>query len=406
MKHGLKKFGVQALACLAFTLAWSSVAFCDEKTTRCKVAIEINERQPADAPVIFSVVVTNKSDKDVVGEFYQNVAYKVLLTSPDGKTRRVRVTNGSRLEGSYMPTVTLKPKESHTTPLRLTNASEDGTDYIPSEQVYLSPGSYVLRVELKGSTGGGAEAFTETKFEVHKDSDLAKARFDELRSPPKGREEFANHVLATTLTPELRKQWYEQIKDSDPSKAAYKVYALNVLSNPPPEVGPAILEAIKVHVENPNVENRDLCSLLNNAAHTILDLKPSGAGETLLRLATSNHDPNARTPAIEALRFYYEDSMTPKLVQLLRDPNRWVRIYTAWLLAWAGDDHGVGVLVEATAKPELNGSVFAAGALSYLPDNKAAAEALKKAIGSSDIEFTTHLKKYVNALPPPRKKAN
>ena len=374
----------------------------EEATLRGQLAIEMDTPQSADAPVIFSIRLTNISDEDLRDYFDENILFRTSLTGPDGRMRRVVVTNGSRIEGSFGPPDTLKPGQSVTTPLRLTNVEMAPSDFLPSEQVYLPPGAYHLKVEYHRLSSAVVEAIGERSFTVVNDADLAKRRQEYLRHPPKELDAFARHVQETTLTPEIRKAWYEQLKDSHPRTAAFKMYALSVIQDPPPDIAPAILEALRVHVTNPNIDDRDLEGLLNNAAYAVLNLRPPGAGDVLLLLATSRHDPNARTPAIEALQYYYEDAMTPQVVPLLTDQNRWVRLYAAWSLAWAGDERGADILIEAASQPDVDGRVFAAGALSYLPHHNTAAETLKTALASPDTKFVKELREYLAKLPLPR----
>jgi hypothetical protein len=122
----------------------------------------------------------------------------------------------------------------------------------------------------------------------------------------------------------------------------------------------------------------------------------------MLKLALGPYDAEmVRAEAITALRFDYDDAMAAKLVPLLKDDNRWVRLNAAWLLAWAGHDDGVAVLVEAAGKTPENGSAYAAGALSYLPDTPAAVDAFRNARTSKDKDFRDRLQSYLQELLPP-----
>ncbi len=192
-------------------------------------------------------------------------------------------------------------------------------------------------------------ASAPARFSVVRDAALAKGTFAELRSPAKGLQRFAEHVLKATLTPEIRRQWYRDIKDPDPKKAVWKLYTLCSFVDPPPDVMPAIAAALNVHVNNPNVTDRDLHGLLNSAARAMRNHHPPGAGPALLKLATGTFHPSDRGMAIEALRHYYRREMADRIAALMKDKSKSIPFYAARLLAWAGDDRGADVLIAATA---------------------------------------------------------
>ena len=139
--------------------------------------------------------------------------------------------------------------------------------------------------------------------------------------------------------------------------------------------------------------------LLNNAAYFILNHKPPGAGDALLKLATGQFDPNARTPAILALQDYWRDEMADQVVPLLASKDKWIPIYAARLLAWAGDSRAADTLV-AAAKEK---NILAAASLAYLPANLSAAAALKEALASDDQEFAKKLRQSLAQQTPARR---
>ena len=400
---------------LGLGAAWAGEGPVAARTTEpapASLKILVAARQPADAPVVLQAKLTNTSDRVIQGYFDQNISLRAYLTGPDGKTKAVAVTNGSRIRGSFLETKALAPGESTATWLRLTTYhAQDWRDYLPSEDVFLKPGEYRLRLErlFEGSGGEAPVAESTAAFTVASDAALAKARWAELKNPPKGMEAFAKHVLEATLTPDLRREWYRDILDADPEKGAWKVYTLSVIDDPPPDVAPAITAALKVQVDNPQPASREQAFLLNNAAYFLLNHHPLGAGDALLKLATSRYEctadqngkdtlSSARTAAIDALRYYWRDELADRIAPLLQSPDKWTPVYAARLLAWAGDDRGVAWLIAGVEAREA----FAAGGLAYLPDNPAAAEALKKALADDNQEFSKRLRQVLDEQVPAR----
>jgi hypothetical protein len=233
-----------------------------------EVSIEMGDVQPADAPVIFDVRLTNRSDADVHGWFDQDIGYRATLAGPDGQAHVVDISNGSQIEGSFGRTPVLRPGDSTTVPLRLTTfRGQRGKRYLPSEQVFLPAGVYALKVAYRPEDArepaGGAEG--EKAFRVAKDERLAAGRWDGLRKEAAAddragdaaaRAAFARHVLEATLTPEVRREWYRRLVDPDPKVGRTEMYRLSVLEDPPADVGPAIVEAVKVHARNPTPKAR------------------------------------------------------------------------------------------------------------------------------------------------------
>ncbi len=380
----------------------------NDKNSPCRLEIVMDKTQPSEAPVIFTVKVTNLSDKDMMFTKGQkqnwpaSCCFRATLTGPDKKARKVAVTNGAIVSGNHGP-FELKAGESVITPLRLTNVEFTATGYLPSEQVYLPLGEYKLKVTILAPGTGKPFASVEKQFKVVKDDTLAKSRYEEFKDKRKGHpEQFANHVLEATLTPEVRREWYEKIMGDDLKLASLLVYRLRAIDNPPDDVGPAVLRCLGIHLNSKKPQGNSLEFLLNNAADTVNETRPPGARDILLALAKSDHEHNARTKGIWGLQFYYDDKLTPELVRLLKDKQRWVRIYSAWVLAWAGSDAGAAVMIEASRQHDASGSVFAAGALEYLPDHAGAKQALEEALSTKDARFVERLKKYLVRLPKPR----
>ncbi|MCY2929503.1 MAG: HEAT repeat domain-containing protein [Planctomycetota bacterium] len=372
------------------------------------LTMAINATQPADAPVILTAALINNSDRDMSDEFDQNIQFTAYLTGPDGTTRRVAVTNGSPIEGSSPSIPVLKPGQSVSTPLRLTNCTSGALlDYLPSEQVFLSPGAYRLRLtrQLPGPEHKAQVEATAT-FVVVKDAALAKARWDELRNLPAARKEFAEHVLTATLTPEIRRQWYSDIKEGKLAQASLKVYRLSVIKDPPADVAGGMIECLKAQLVKFDPTVRDQAFLLNNAASFLANRHPPGAGPVFLQLATgpyvSSADQGAvqfaRKEAIYALQFYWRDEMADRVAPLLADKDKWIPLCAARLLAWAGDLRAVGPLVAGAREK----NAYAAASLAYLPKNPAAAAALKEALASADQPFAKELRKAMGELPPAR----
>ncbi|MBI5757118.1 MAG: HEAT repeat domain-containing protein [Planctomycetales bacterium] len=383
-----------------------------EKNTvqRCKLVVQMNDRQPADAPIIFSMKLCNTSREDIPGHFEQHPMFRAYLRGPDGNDRPIVVTNGSPKHGSLGRADRLKPGECVTTHFRLTIVSLAPSDYLPSEQVYLPPGSYRLLVDRLNENSRVnnliVDGIGERAFQVVRDVTLAKERHAELANPPKELERFAKHVRETTLTPELRREWYTEIVNRDAQRARFKVYALSAIQNPPPDVGPALLEALKVHVPNPNINDRDVSGLVSNATHAMLPLKPPGAGQVLLKLATSNHQPSNRVAAIEALMYhYYEEEMAEQLIPLLKDDTDYVGLSVARLFAMRGDDRAVELVVKVASDPKDKRRVFAAATLGFLSQNEFARAALQKTLMSADEKFVTALKTELSRIPSKPKDA-
>ena len=141
--------------------------------------------------------------------------------------------------------------------------------------------------------------------------------------------------------------------------------------------------------------NKYIDHMINHAAYTLAESIPPDAGGILLELATSQCGSSERTAAIQALRFYYKDEMKEKLLPLLKDESKWVPIITARLLAWAGYNDGLDILITSAN----NGDYASAAALRYFPDNKKAVETLKKALKSKDKKFLKYLKLHLEKLP-------
>ena len=366
------------LACPAVGL------FAEESAS---LQIIIAARQPADAPVIFDAKLTNTTKADISGDFEWSLTYLAMLTGPDGVARQVAVTNGAQIEGSFGPSPALKPGMAATTPLRLTNCrGSNATRCLPSEQVYLPPGKYKLDLKRTGPGGeqrGGVLAKATVRFEVIRDATLREERVKELQKMQIDRPRFAKHVLEDTLTPEIRRRWYKEIEHDDLRMASWKVYTLSVIADAPPDVMPALVEALKTFVHHPDPNNKKVNSLLNNAAYAILNHRPPGAGPALLTLATGKFYSSSRTPALQALRHYYQDDMAEQLVPILQEDDKWLPIYAARLLAWAGDDRGADVLA-------------------YLPNHAMAAKTLEESLASENAEFVQRLKLVINKQAPAR----
>jgi hypothetical protein len=382
-----------------------------KRDTALTLTIQMDNPQPSGAPVILRTVIANVGDRAAVEDFESFLYFKALLKGPDGKQRQVSVTNGAQIQGSGGYPPPLKPAERRGTNLRLTNTLlkyRGNRGYLPSEYVYVPAGQYQLKIIFEGRSHQPEGSY---RFAVTDDVSLAEQRYNELQNPPTGREAFYKHVLEATLTPQIRKQWYAQITQSGSDieslkLAGWRVYTLTTMRDLiPDEVDPLMVRAIERYVQGPDVKNQAIYGLLNNAAYSVLESRPPDAGPVLLKLATSGHNEHARTPAIQALRYYYEDSMREQLLGLLREQNRWVPIYTAWLLAWAGHDDGVDVLIAAASDTARNGSVLAAGALSYLENHPAASRALKDALQSSDSDFVQRLKQYLATIPAARNRS-
>lgn len=357
--------------------------------------IEMDVRQPGDAPVILTARLTNTSREDIRDDFESPLSFRAFLTGPGGESRRVAFTNGAQIEGTFGRAPVLKPGASVATPLRVTNyAAADWRRVLFSEQVHLRPGKYRLRLgRLLPGPNPTSRLMAEgtADFTVVRDANLAKARMAELHHPANGRERFCKHVLEATLTPELRRQWYADIKDPDPKKAVWKVYTLCSIADPPSDVMPAIVEALKVHVRNPNVGDRDLHGLLNNAARAIGNRRPAGAGPALLALAGGKFHPSDRGLGLLALRHYYRPDMADRIADLLDDKAPAVALQAAGLLAWAGDARGAGVLIAAAKARDPS----AAAALAHLPDHPPAAAALRDALASKDKSFVRKLRSLI-----------
>jgi len=392
-------------------LAFPLTAWCAEKSAEmASLQINIAARQPADAPVIFDVELTNTTEHDMADNFEWTLPYSAVLTGPDGAARQVAVTNGAQTQGSFPSHPSLKPGKVARTPMRLTSSRRDNsTRCLPSEQVYLPPGEYQLDMTWN-SPGHGqrpdSSAQATAKFQVIRDATLRTARFKELEDMREARPRFVRHVLEDTLTPEMRRQWYREIEHDDLQKASWKVYTLcrfvETSPDAPADVMPAIIEALKTFVHHPDPNSKEVNSLLNNAAYLMENRGPPGAGPALLTLATGEFFSSSRTPALSALRHYYRDEMAESLLPLLKEDDKWVPIYAARLLAWSGDDRGAEVLITA-AGPD---NPFAAASLAYLSNHTAAAQALEKLLASDDEQFVARLKRTIDQQLPPRKVAS
>ena len=134
------------------------------------------------------------------------------------------------------------------------------------------------------------------------------------------RARFARHVLEATLTPEVRREWYRRLVDPDPKVGRTEMYRLSVLEEPPADVGPAVVEAVNVHVRNPNVDDPDLQGLLNNGVSALERFRPPGAAEALLAVAASRQRDNERGMAWAALSVVSADpAVLDRIAGHLRD---------------------------------------------------------------------------------------
>jgi HEAT repeats len=398
------------LSLLLVVFAWASApsTACAQPSATVSLDTEMAARQSAEAPVILRVKVANTSTSDVTDFWRAASQFVAYLTPAGGQRRRVHVTNDHFLGVGVFRADVLKVGETVVVPLRLTNlSSENRRDYLPSEYVYLSAGDYLLELERptrRDAKAPGPWARTSVKFRVVKDAALGQARWNELKNPAKGDERFAEHVLKATLTPEVRRQWYEAIRQPELTRQrCWQAYMLSSYYSAgytgiPADIAPALAEALKVHVQNPATRDRDLNNLLNNLAYAMLNVHPDGMGPTLLKLALGDFDPSSRVPAIEALRYYYEDTMADQIAGLLESQDKWVPRYAARLLAWAGDERGVAVLVAAAKEKHAR----SAAGLAYLPSNSEAAQTLREALASDDTAFVTRLKARLLSQPTSR----
>jgi hypothetical protein len=214
-------------------------------------------------------------------------------------------------------------------------------------------------------------------------------------------EKFARHIIETTLTPELRKRWYKDMLDPNSDKPAFKAYSLNIIKDPPPDVAPAMVAALKAQVDNPMPDSREQAEMLGFLVGFLCNHHSPGAGEALLKLATSRYESSnkatnetiggGRLSAISALKFYWREDMADKIAPLLKSEHKWVPIYAAKLLAWAGDDRGANQLI-AAAKDK---NPYAVAGLFYLSNSAAAAKTLQEALASEDPKLVAEIRQAI-----------
>lgn len=188
----------------------------------CSLAITIDSIQPASAPVVLKVTITNTSSHDLTDDFERCSAYAVSLHSGD-RPIQSQLSNGWQLREKQPSTVTLKPGQSATVPLWLVPFQAGGHDYAPPGHTHLSPGGYQLHLSrlflarrdrppvpvtatnsadivgpptIQMQTRQTLSAIATAKFTVVDDDGLAKARLTELTRAFQEHPWFGKYVLS------------------------------------------------------------------------------------------------------------------------------------------------------------------------------------------------------------------
>jgi len=129
-------------------------------------------------------------------------------------------------------------------------------------------------------------------------------------------------------------QLIEALKDSDPSRRAYVVYALYQIQNPISI--PALIEAL--HDENYFVRR--------TAAMTLGEL---GDARAVLPLMAAMRDRQVRLAAAEALGRIGDARAVPVLLSSLNDrSDRYLRLASAKSLGLIGDERAISTLIKST----------------------------------------------------------
>ena len=175
---------------------------------------------------------------------------------------------------------------------------------------------------------------------------------------------FARHVSTATLTPEVRREWYRRMMDPDPKAGNVEMYRLSILKDPPPDVGPAIAEAVKLHAKSSKTDDPVLQGLLNNGVTALETFQPPARP---MRCWPSPPAAIATTSGgwrWEWLFAVDDPSLTDRIAGHLRDEDAALRVARRDCFAWVGDGRGEDVLIAAAAaRPSGPQAVRAAAAL-------------------------------------------
>jgi hypothetical protein len=326
--------------------------------------VEADEVQPAGAPILVRITLTNTGQKVITywcggpAKYPGAHAFTARITNERGKTRESVLSNG-QFQGGSGGNCPIQPGQSVTLPAAL--------EPLPA-------GSYTLQV------GKGKPA----KIIVKDAPELTREREQDILKRVRKGEPFAQHVSAKFPTGPVTAALLQDLLSEDQQVAFQAAYALYCAEKIPADSGAIVNKAMRMHLDAVEKKQHRETSPLIYLAFLAAHVGSDEAMSAVLTLAHSNMDVGTRGSAIGALGTFKQEGAAKALRDLLKDEVQEVRFAAARALAERKDPAAVEVLLVVAGDTGNSWRGYAYRALAKFPTDARVESAIKNGLRDED----------------------
>ncbi len=364
---------------LVLVTLMGSPAVGDEQTDFLR-DVRAESAQPADAPILITVTLTNSGNKSITywcggpGNYPDAASYKARVTDSQGKVREVRLSNGQAQAGSGAYEE-IKPGQ---------------TVVMPAALAPLPPGRYTIQV------GRGKSA----QVMVKRDPQLARKRDQDILKRIRKGEPFAQHVAAEYPNKAVGQALFQDLLSEDRQIAFHAAFTL-VDSREIPDNSVAIIrQAMQKQLDLEAKRRSRNTEVLIYLAFLAAKVGSEEAMAPVLALAGSDFDGETRQRAVEALGAFKNPRATQELHGFLKDKERRVRFGAARVLADRKDPAALEVLLAVAADREDQWRPYAFQALAKFPNDPRVEPAIKRGLEDPSAFVRAAAKRALQSLHP------
>jgi hypothetical protein len=336
------------------------------------VAIRTESIQPAGAPILLTLSVTNSGDKPYYyhswGPSYLSAGpFLAVITDNSGKVREAQMSNdhGRGLESGGV--------------FKLLHGQ---TMDVPVCVDPLDPGSYKIEVRESKSAEGALIVKTgqRTSIVVKNDRELAKKWNADLLARIRKGEPFAQYVAGMYATRPLIDLLVQELLSNDSrivGRAALVLLRVREL----PDSSPAVIsKAIDNHLAEVKQQGSSN-AFLENLAALAAKVGTDDALEVVISLVRNQQ---VRGSAVWALGAFKQEKAIRELHRFLQDENEEFQFRAAQRLSERKDGEALEVLLMVAHDPKNPWRAYAVKSLSNYPDDLRVEPAIKSRLDDPD----------------------
>ncbi len=342
--------------------------------------VQAESVQPADAPILITVALTNTGTRSVAywcggpGTYPNAARYKARVTDSKGTVREVRLSNGQAQAGSGI-SEEIKPGQ---------------TVAMPAVFAPLPPGRYTIQV------GRGKSV----QVLVKRDPRLARERGQDILKRIRKGEPFAQHVAAEYPEKTVSQALFQDLLSEDRQIAFHAVSTLVDSHKLPDNSVVFIRLAMQKQLDLEAKRRSQNTGVLIYLAFLAAQVGSEEAMAPVLALAGSDFDGETRQRAVEALGSFQNPNATKALHRFLKDKERRVRFGAARVLADRRDPAALEVLLAVAADREDRWRPYAFQALAKYPNDPRVEPAIKNGLEDPATAIREAAKRALQSLHP------